>query len=91
MIQFNVNITISMCSATTFSSDMTMISHFSITLNINMIGNPTFRRVLKSSSSFLIIASSFLKCVFHNISAKFASFDHTIKQILYLSKTQKIY
>ena len=44
---FKIDIAISMCKTSIFSSDMTMISYFNITINIIIIANPTFSRVLK--------------------------------------------
>ena len=64
-----------------FSSDMTMISYFSIIINIIIITYTTFSRVLKSSLSSLVIASSLLSFFYHVI-AIFTFFDHTANKIV---------
>ena len=46
MIYLNFDVIISKCRASKFSSDLTIISYFNIIVNINIITNPTFSRVL---------------------------------------------
>ena len=54
-VQFDVNITLILCSTSIFSSDITMISYFKITFDKRIITNPTFFRAFKFLSFFLVI------------------------------------
>ena len=64
-----------------FSSDMTMISYFSIIINIIIMTFTTFSRVLKSSLSSLVITSSLLS-FFYRVIAIFTFFDRTTNKIV---------
>ena len=56
----------SMRRASIFSSDMTMISYFNISINISVTTNPTFRRVLKMFIVFFSRHKFFVKIFFHH-------------------------
>ena len=50
--------------ASIFFSDLTKNHYFNITINIGIITDPTFSRVLKIFIILLVITSSLLKCFF---------------------------
>ena len=82
LIQFKIDITISECRASIFSSDMTMIFYFNIIINIIIIADPTFNRVLKI---FIVLCSHrkfFVKMLFHHVIAISTFFDHSINKIV---------
>ena len=64
MIYFKIDITISMCRTCIFSGDMTKMSSFNIIIDIVIITNPTFSRVLKVFISFFSHHKFFVKMFF---------------------------
>ena len=83
VIYLKFDITISMCrGASIFSSDVTMMSYFNITINISIITNLAFSRVLKI---FIILFSHckfFVKILFHHFTTVLAFFNHAINKIV---------
>ena len=74
-----------MCRASIFSIDMTMISYFNTIINVIIVTDPTFSRVIK-----IIIAvfsyhkfKCFVKMFFYNVTAIFTSFDPILHKIVY--------
>ena len=80
LIQFKIDITISMYRTSIFSNDMTIISYFNIILNIIIITNPTFSRALKIFIAFF--SHRKLKYVLYHVTAIFTFFDHTTNKIV---------
>ena len=65
-----------------FYCDMTMISYFNIIINIIIITNPKFSRLLKIFIVFSSHHNFFVKIVFHHVTVIFTFFDYTINKIL---------
>ena len=77
MMSFNIDITIFMCKISVFSSNVTMIFYFKITIIISFITDPTFSRVLKIFITFLRHYKFFVK-IFYNTNI----FDNTANKIV---------
>ena len=71
-----------MCRTFILSSDMTVISYFNITINIIIITDPTFIRVLKILMIFFSHHKFFAKRFFHPITTIFTFLDRTANKIL---------
>ena len=80
---FKIDATISMCRASVFSGDMTMISYFNIIniITVIVITDATFSRVPKifivSFSHYKLFAKTF----FSQFTAIFTFFDSTINKL----------
>ena len=83
ILWFNLTlITIYMCRSSIFSSDMTMISYFNININISIITDPTFSRVLKIFIIFFSHHKFSVKMFFHHITGIFTFFNHAANKIV---------
>ena len=71
-----------MWKASRFSCDMTMISYFNISINISIITNPTFPKVLKIYKIFCSHYKFLVKIFFHHITTAFAVSNNTINKIV---------
>ena len=70
----------SMCRTYTFSSDMTIISYFSITINVIIITNSTFSRVRKIFVIFFSHHKFFVIIFIHHITTVFIFINYNINK-----------
>ena len=76
MIKLNLDITMSVCRASIFFSELTLICHL---ISLSTVASQIEHLVdfSKSSSSSLVITNSLSKKFFHYITTVFTFFDHT--------------
>ena len=70
-----------MCRASIFSSDNAMISYFNTSINIIIITDPTFSRILTTFIVFFSHRKFFAKMFFHHFITMFTFFNHAINEI----------
>ena len=81
ILQFNLTLILQFLYAEPFS-DTTMIFYFNITINVIIITDPTFSRVLKIFIIFFGHRKFFVKMFFHHITAIFTFFNYTANKIV---------
>ena len=83
-IRVNIDITISMCTTSIFSSDMKITSYFNISISINIITYSAFNRVFKIFVIALSHYKFFVKIFFDigTINTVLTFFDHTFNEIV---------